>query len=277
MAAVAPIAARGQGRARAWIVDPASGLGRLGVLDRVSLHLGREVTAFLDGTALHEGLARATDQGWDGVPDRLSRHLDRKFRHLQEPARSYVAQRDVLDGVLDALIRERALDFRYEKAGLNQRYHGFQPLTLVVYRRAVYLLGCHPPREGVLRLSVDRMRGVTIGEPFPYPEDWAPDLDLGRYFGIVASGEPGRVVLRFAERVAHLVRVRRWHPTARVTDLRDGRVELAMITAGQELVRFVLEWGATCEVVEPAWLRDAVVAELRGALEAYERKPAELS
>lgn len=251
------------------MLNPAAGLGRMGVLDRISLRLGREVASFLDGTALYEGLARASNQGWDGVPDRFTRNLDRKFRHLQEPARSYAAHRDVLDGVIDALIRERALSFRYEKADATTHYEGFHPLTLVVYRRAVFLLGTSPKREGPIRLSIDRMRDVVVGSPLVYPDRWDPDAELSRYFGIVASGEPSRVVLRFAQRVSHLVRVRLWHPTATLTDLPDGRVELAMLTGGQELVRFVLEWGATCEVVEPAWLRDGVVAELRGALLAY--------
>ncbi len=270
VAAVAPVAVTGRGRDRVWIVNPAAGLGRFGVLDRISLRMGREVAAFLDGTSLHDGLARASDQGWDGVPDRFTHNLDRKFRHLQEPARSYTAHRDVLDGVIDALIRERTLAFRYEKAdATTTHYQGFHPLTLVVYRRAVYVLGTMPGREGPLRLSVDRMRDVTVGAPAPYPDAWEPDVELGRYFGIVAAGEPSRVVLRFAPRVAHLVRVRAWHPTATLTDLPDGRVELAMRTGGPELVRFALEWGATCEVIEPAWLREAVVAELRGALAAY--------
>jgi predicted DNA-binding transcriptional regulator YafY len=269
VASVAPVAIRGLGRDRAWVLDPAAGLGRLGVLDRISLCMGREVAAFLEGTALHEGLARADADGWEGVADRWSAHLDRKFRHLQEPARAYGVHREVLDAAIDALLRERLVDFDYTRGGRTVPYRGFRPLTLVVYRRAVYLLGRTPEAPNVLRLSIDRMRDARVGDPFAYPDDWDPDADLGRFFGIVASGTPDRVVLRFTPQVARLVWARAWHPTAQMTALPDGGVELSMVTGGQELVRFALEWGATCEVVAPPWLRDAVLAELRGALAAY--------
>ena len=39
------------------------------------------------------------------------------------------------------------------------------------------------------------------------------------------------------------------------------------LAGGAELVRWVLEWGDKARVVGPPWLRDAVVAELRGAFD----------
>lgn len=275
VAAAAPIRTRGEGRDRTWEIEPSAALGRLGVLDRVSLRLGREVTSFLAGTALHEGLERAEGDGLAEVPARWNHNLDRKFRHLQEPARSYTAHRDTLDAVLDALLRERSLCFGYVRPDRTVEYADFRLFTLVVYRRAVYLLGRVGEAGPDLRLALDRVREARVGAPFAFPDAWDPDAELARFFGIVASGEPERVVLRFAARVGRLVHARAWHPTARIEDLPDGRVELSMVTAGAELVRFALEWGATCEVVEPAWLRDTVAAELRAALAAYGAPPPE--
>ena len=269
VASAAPMRARGEGRDRCWEIEPSVGLARLGVLDRVSLRLGRDVMSFLSGTALHEGLARAEGDGLAEVSPRWKQHLDRKFRHLQEPARRSTAHRDTLDAVLDALLRERTLSFGYVRHDTTVEYTDFRLLTLVVYRRAVYLLGRVGEAGPNLRLALDRVCSATVGDPFPFPTDWDPDAELGRYFGIVASGREERVMLRFAARVARLVHARDWHPTARVVDLPDGRVELTMVAAGAELVRFTMDWGATCEVIEPAWLRDAVVAELRDALAAY--------
>jgi predicted DNA-binding transcriptional regulator YafY len=77
------------------------------------------------------------------------------------------------------------------------------------------------------------------------------------------------VRLRFDARVAQLVRARVWHPSQAIVGLPDGGVELRMRTNGPELVRQVLEFGDKVEVVEPQWLRDAVVDELAGALERY--------
>jgi len=49
---------------------------------------------------------------------------------------------------------------------------------------------------------------------------------------------------------------------------------LRMETCGRELVRLVLEFGPTAEALAPAWLREAVARELRGALDLYDEEQA---
>lgn len=271
LASVAPITSSGDGRDREWVLDPADALGQVTILDRISLQLGKEVASFLQGTALHEGLERLDNDARGEPTGRYAAHLDRKFRHLGEPARSYADRSEVLDAVLDALLRERALGVVYQTARVRRVYEELQPLTLVVYRRALYLLAREGEGGRVLRLAVDWISEPTLGPRFDYPETWNPDHELAVSFGILADGEPCSVVLRFAPRMRRFLEVRRWHPSATMRDLDDGRVELKMWTKGKELVRFCLEWGENVEVVEPAWLREAVVAELEGALRVYGR------
>jgi predicted DNA-binding transcriptional regulator YafY len=249
----------GEGKARRWYTQA---LERpAGILDRIALRLGRDVLVFLDGTALSEVFDRL-----DGQPH--GRDLDRKFVHLQEPARSYASQAEVLDEVLEALIPSRWLEIRYRSSSGEERAQRVRPLTLVVYRRALYLLALDE-REEVLRLAVDRIGTAEAGAKFGYPADWDPQQELSPYFGIHKSRSPERVVLRFAADKAELVRSRVWHRTERQRVLEDGRIELVMRVGGVELVRFVLEWGPYCEVVGPAWLRAEVVRELRSALANY--------
>lgn len=267
LAEIAPITVMGEGVDRVWILDPTHGAAHLGPADVLSLRLGREVLGFLGGTLLHDAMERVSARGRDELPARLAGHLDRKIRHHQEPARSYAAHREALEEVLDGLLRERRLDIVYRRGGGRQELAGLCPLTLVVYRRAVYLFA----RDGerLRRLAVDRIVSVRIGAAFPYPEEWDPDAELRRYFGIVARGEPEPVVLRFSAAKAELVRARSWHPGERLIDLPGGGVELHFVAGGAELVRLVLEWGPHCEAVEPAWLRAEVRRELDAARALY--------
>lgn len=94
-----------RGRAAVGGADRDAALGQVGILDRISLQLGRDVASFLQGTALHERLARVDNDARREPTPRLAAHVDRKFRHLAEPARSYAGRSEVLDGVLDALLR----------------------------------------------------------------------------------------------------------------------------------------------------------------------------
>jgi predicted DNA-binding transcriptional regulator YafY len=227
------------------------------------------VASFLQGTALFDGLARVDNDARGQIPARYANNLDRKFRHHQEPARSYAGRSELLDVLLDALLRERTLDVEYEKADGVRSFRGIRPLTLVVYRRALYLLAMDGESDTVRRMAVDWIRSAALGSAFEYPPGWNPDEELGSAFGFAANGEAEWVVLRFSAKVARYVTVRRWHPTATLSPLPDGRWELRMFTRGQELVRFCLEWGAQVEVMEPAWLRETVVRELENALKRY--------
>jgi predicted DNA-binding transcriptional regulator YafY len=256
LAKVAPVRFVQDGRRSRWVLDPEQ---QLGVLDRISLVVGREITGFLRGTSLH--------RGFDGV-DAGNEALLARVRYVAEPERAYQAREDTVDACLDGLIRGRTLSFAYGDA--RTRVEGGWPLTLVVYRRALYLvlrLGRRP-----YLYAVDRMVDVVVGEPFPFPEDWDVDAWLSGRFGLTArdADEPEDVSLRFSAQVAHLVRARQWHPGQTLVDLADGQVLLTFRAKGMELARFVLEWGEHCEVLGPQTLRDRVVRELRNALARYE-------
>ncbi len=269
LASILPVTPARWGRHRYWYLDPGFGTRSLCVLDRISLLVGKEITSFLQGTALHDGLWRIEDELRDGVSPRFAHHLDRKFRHHPEPARSYAAHTDLLDDLLDALLRELRVSLVHCSAGSEPREHpDLEPLTLVIYRRALYLLARRPDGS-IRRFAIDRIQSLEKGERFDYPDEWDPDRELGQAFGFFADGPPERIRLRFTPRVAPYVRARAWHTSQRLSDLPDGGVELTMRTSGRELIRFVLEWGAQCRVIEPEWLVREVSTELALASRAY--------
>lgn len=256
----------GEGRDTDWMVDPLDATVIADLYDALALRIGREHCDFLKDTPLHATLERAER----GTRDRLGAHLPRlaqKVVCLHEPARSYEGQEDVVDELIEGLLGERRLRLRYR----GELHDELEPLTLVIYRRALYLLARRVNDWRVLRLAVDRMSEVSAGERFAWPEDWDPHAALEPWFGIFAHGAISDVVLRFDADRAALVRARTWHRSARVVELDDGRVELHMQSGGPELARFVLEWGPTVEVVAPAELRDEVTRQLRAALDRYER------
>ncbi|MCA9493128.1 MAG: WYL domain-containing protein [Myxococcales bacterium] len=251
----------GTGKQRRYVLHRQLSEEALQPYDRVSLLVGREVTRFLRDAPTFAATNAPTEV------------LHQRVRYVSEPARSYVGQAAIVDGVLTALVGTKAIGFTYDGANGPAPWSSAWPLLLVVYRRALYLIvraGRH-----TYTLSLDRMGELTIGERFPWPEDWDPDAWLDGRFGFAAVGDEGPedIELEFTAEVAHLVKARSWHPTQELVELRDGRVRLRMRARGLELVRFVMEWGDTCKVIGPPSLRDEVIGEHRRALAAYGEEP----
>lgn len=99
-----------------------------------------------------------------------------------------------------------------------------------------------------------------------------PAIDTKRYeaeaFGVEWE-KPMTVVVRFRADQAPYVRDREWHPTRRISELPDGRVELRFRAGGKfEIIRWVLG-GDAAVVMQPATLRRAIASTLRVAAEMY--------
>ena len=88
----------GDGRDARWTVEAVE---RRGMLDRIAIRLGRGVLVFLDGTSLSDVFDRLSDESGGG-----GLNLERKFVHHQEPARRYADKADVLDRIIDGLVKE---------------------------------------------------------------------------------------------------------------------------------------------------------------------------
>ena len=85
-----------------------------------------------------------------------------------------------------------------------------------------------------------------------------------------------RVVVDFDPRVAEYVRTRRVHPSQEISALPDGGVRLSMAIGDlTEVGTWILGFGETAMVVEPASLRERVGRELENALARYRESPPE--
>jgi predicted DNA-binding transcriptional regulator YafY len=78
------------------------------------------------------------------------------------------------------------------------------------------------------------------------------------------------VTVRFSPDVAQRVAETTWHPTQEATLGTDGWLTWRATVAGlQEIRSWILGWGGSAEVVEPAELRARIRAELETGLARY--------
>jgi proteasome accessory factor B len=188
-------------------------------------------------------------------------------------AKDYRPHKETILCLVDAIIRRRrcALQYQSPNSPASKSYE-YEAYRLLSVSGGLYCLGKVPPYENITTLAVDRIVAIQIME-FEFTLD--PGFDVAQYrqeaFGVVWE-KPKNVTVRFNADQAPYVRERVWHPTQRIRELRDGRVELTFRAGGTfEITRWVLGWGSAAEVIKPRHLRHHVQKMLAAALANYEK------
>lgn len=261
------VVATGRGRDRKYERRPEQIGAEDGEMRAAVLQLAAAQFRHLGGTRIGEAIRSMSE----GLLDRMtaetrarSLRLASRIHHLPEPGRNLGPKEEVIQHMLDALATGRRMFVEYE----GEAYSEVHPWYLIDYRRALYLAAA--TEHGQRLFAVDRISDSDIlaSQAATRPDESLLDR-LRSAFGIHPSGPVEAVVVRFGPKVRKYVEARTWHPSQRLE--RDGEFTiLRMETSGKELLRWVLEWGEHAEVLEPHDLREAVRAELRGALRQYD-------
>ena len=176
---------------------------------------------------------------------------------LQAPAAEHLPK------IHTALAEHRTLRTRYYSAGRDSEDdRAIDPYHLTLHNGGVYLVGhCHL-RDAVRIFAVERMRTVELTRArFEVPASFNAEKYLAGTWGIL-RGDLVNVKVVFARRLARYIRERVWHPSQKLRDLPDGRLEMTLQVADTlEIRRWLLGYGVQAEVVEPASLREALRGE----------------
>ncbi|HEY4392436.1 MAG TPA: WYL domain-containing transcriptional regulator [Polyangia bacterium] len=265
------------GRRKLWRLMPTARRQTitLTTAQMVALSLSRRVFDFLAGTGFKEDLddvfakLEATLRRKDFT---AVRHLDRKVFDVNEARHLYEGRIEDVNDIMTALLREERLRVTQEGVSGGKKTFVLEPYTLLVYKKGLYLAGRSQGHGGELRtFALDGFREVTWlrGDKFDYPADFRPEQLTEGAFGLIRGKEQTRVRIWFDEKVARYVQRRMWHPTQRFRKVAGG-VEMTMDARGTtEIVSWVLGFGGTARVVEPAGLAREVAKELERALGGY--------
>ena len=270
-----PLRDEGRGAERVISIDPRwrrTGV-QLSLAEVLSLHFGRTLFNFLDGTSFAEDLDGAIERLQPAISrahHNLTRQLDTKFLAVPEPAKDYRESSDILDDVVTALVYNNPLEARYRKASGVESQKLLHPYSLATFRQGLYLFAKDVEANLVKTYAVERFVAVVRRrENFSVPVGWRPEAHIAHAFGII-SGPPEHVAIAFSEKVISYIRERTWHPTQTFRTLPDGRLELRMTVATTvELQTWVQGFGAEAEVLAPPSLRERVGRSLRAAADQY--------
>lgn len=248
---------------------------QLTLAEVLSLHFGRTLFTFLDGTSFAADLEGAIERLRPAIArstSDLTRDLDRKFMAVPEHAKDYRADPDKLDEIVSALLYSNPADAEYRPArgGFGKVYR-LEPLTLATYRQGLYLFARDTHEDKIKSFAVERFERFARlrRERFDYPAGYDAHALVADSFGIT-SGPPEDVVARFTPAVALFLRERQWHPTQRIESMADGGVRLRMrVNVGPELREWLIGFGAQVRVEAPASLVEQVRDAHRAAAALY--------
>ena len=272
-----PLKHDGEGRDRLWQLPLGyKGLPQITLSPNevMALYLAKSHLAYLHGTPFAEDLDRVMEKLTAGLPRKTVNHLERIVQvFISRPTmiRPYAVQNAVLTLLRQALLLQRTVRLQYLKAGRGEpEAQEMDPYSLLLYDSGLYLVGYSHLAKDLRKYAVERIQQVELtGDLFEIRPDLLRRVVTQRPFGLV-EGPAMPIRIRFSREVAHFLKERMWHPTQKLQPLANGDVLLTMQAGGtQEILRWILSWGATAKVQGPPELVELVATTLSSASRHY--------
>lgn len=168
-----------------------------------------------------------------------------------------------------ALLERKQLIGEYKSPYLKDPVKlSLHPYRLCLTHQAWYLIAKDAKEPGP---RVYRIMRFTSLAKSGHAADVPGCFDLREYFGnawaVYRGKESYAIELLFSKEAAPLVTETKWHSTQEEQWHRNGAVTLRFQVDGlDEIVWWVLGWSGRATVLEPALLREMVIAKLREAL-----------
>ncbi len=127
--------------------------------------------------------------------------------------------------------------------------------------------------ENKMRLfRIDRIKSVvSLNKNFIIPDTIEVEKKLNEAFSIWFKDAPPTMVrLKFSSDTAKRVKETQWHTSQQITDLENGEILVKfLISEPEEMYPWIRGWGKDVEILEPEYLRQRYIDEIREMAERY--------
>jgi len=224
------------------------------------------------GTPYEEPLRGAMQKLSEGLSNTAFLSLDKLDTPVSfKPLGVGVSVLDTFQKLNRAVIQGEEVTFNYKGiSDKKAKKRRVQPWHLACVDNQWYCVCWDLERKARRTFALVRMDTVDLtGKYFDKPEDFDIQKHLKDSLGIFIGNEKHTVELEFNAFAAKLIQEKDWHPSQEVTELPDGRIQLAMTLSDLwEVERWVLSWGKQVKVLGPAELKKRIKAHAAGVLES---------
>ena len=214
------------------------------------------------GTNFEKPLVSAFKKMASSLPDTISFNIaDWEQTISFRTSAESILNLETFDALAQATAKRRQLELTYRKPGRKQTEPRIvDPYHLANINGEWFLFAyCHL-REDLRTFVPARILSVDpTGKTFTRPKKFSLEKRLRDSFGVHSGQEEYDVLIRFTDNVADYIREKRWHPSQRNRELRNGGLELRMkLSSLIEVQRWILGWGGNAIPIEPPQLVQAV-------------------
>lgn len=177
------------------------------------------------------------------------------------------------DDLVNAVIHEKIVEFEHHSPfrdkDLPWRVH---PLLLLCEEGRWYLVALTDKSPQPRHFALWRIRSLKVTrEHFDRPAGFKAEAYLRHPVGSREDGQELRVLLRFSNHLADLLREREWFPGQQIQERKDGRLDLTFRTPQHfRLISWILNWGPDVEIVKPLKLRRELIAHVAAIRGVYD-------
>jgi predicted DNA-binding transcriptional regulator YafY len=179
---------------------------------------------------------------------------------------------DAFQTLAEATLKHREVRFSYRslKKG-NSEPREVRPYHLGCLANQWYLIAFDCDRKAVRTFALARLHDVVdTGAIFEKPDEFSVAEMFSGSFSAFQSGKVERVLLRVDAFAARLASERKWHPSQRLTEKKDGSAELQLeVSIAPDLENWILSWGEHAEVLKPKSLRERIAASAKAMAKQY--------
>jgi len=206
------------------------------------------------------------------LSDVMINDADKLDGHRQIIDKTFIS---VLEGLTENWIKHKIVRLEYNSPNHKEvRIYDVGIIRILPNRLGgTFVVLTYQNQEKKLRLfRIDRIISVTsLEKEFEVPENLEVERKLAEAWSIWFKDEaPVTVRLKFSSKVAGRVKESQWHPSQKILDLDHGELLAEFeISEPYEMYPWIRGWGADVEILEPEYLRQRFIVEIREMVEKY--------
>jgi predicted DNA-binding transcriptional regulator YafY len=247
----------------------------LTLTELLAIYFSQDMLKFLHNTVFHESLESLFEKIKTTIPVESKKYLDnvqQTFQVTLKQFKEYGKYREILNIIKDAAINHKTVEMIYFAMGRRKEAkRKVDPYRILFFNGTFYVIGyCHL-RKDCRTFALERIKMLRItDESFTVPEDFRLEDYMGAGFGVI-GGIPEKIRIWFSPDIAGYIKEKTWHESQVINQQRDGSIIFeADIATTEELLSWIMSWGAKAEVLEPESLREQIHSEAMAILNTYE-------
>lgn len=239
----------------------------------LALTIGKDMLSEYSGTSLEPILRSALDKIADRLPEKVRVNLNDFVTAVRfKPGGTVSITRKAFFDFTNACDSQHVIDISYFGARRGQHtQRTIEPLRVLEHGGAWYCVAWCRLRNDIRMFALHRIQKYSIlDETFTERDDIDVDAYLKQAFLLEHADGQQRYSIWFDPLAARYVRERQWHPSQEITEHLDNSLTFSfMATSIDEVRRWVLGFGASAQVLEPAELRRILAEEFEDGHKMY--------